>query len=73
MIKIEGRYDIVIKDDDLEGTVVYKDRSGSVLQSFKPPELHINTNTCSLCPNFVVVLTHSVSGETEERVESAEK
>lgn len=31
MIKIEGRYDIVIKDDDLEGTVVYKDRAGSVL------------------------------------------
>lgn len=31
VIKIEGKYDIVIKDDDLEGTVVHKDRSGSVL------------------------------------------
>lgn len=25
VIKIEGKYDIVIKDDDLEGTVVHKD------------------------------------------------
>jgi len=27
VIKIEGKYDIVIKDDELEGTVMYKDRS----------------------------------------------
>lgn len=25
VIKIEGKYDILIKDDELEGTVVYKD------------------------------------------------
>lgn len=27
VIKIEGKYDIVIKDDELEGTVVLKDWS----------------------------------------------
>lgn len=26
VIKMEGKYDVVIRDDDLEGTVLYKDR-----------------------------------------------